>query len=439
MGADWHKASSISSGRRAPFEELSSSSESSESDSSSSSASSFDEVLSSSLIDLGPHEDLKLPPTELLRVRHAISTFITNLYKISTLIRWNPSPHDRLIKAAKIDISSYEPFDQQHVREKFPMANDRLIERLGKANSQRRRYFKYRENHRQWLSLPTENSISESKSLETSKLGEESTPSKIEEVQPVSYQLSETHRANSFSVKASTAASTFIPSQPLKPFNLVQVDQESDPETRKTHDSDSSTNHDHLRIPAPRQILESSDFECPFCFHIFRLKSTKKWDRDKEWKRHLFKDLQPYICTSGDCAESYTMFERRRDWIRHETRFHIREWCCNVPEHEVFSDKKKFKLHMDLLHPEFCNDLQMDTVIEMFQRPMESATVKCPLCLNNGQGALTIGAFEKHVARHLESLALFALPRLDVSETRSLGSVVTLNPSKTSSYTSENR
>lgn len=321
------------------------------------------------------------------------------------------------------------------------MANARLIERLGKANSQCGRYFRYRENHRQRLSLPAENTTSEPKFFATMRLGEIGSyaPSKPQEPQLVSNQPSEADPAKTFSIKPSTAASTFIPPQPPKPFDLVQVDQESDTGTRTTYESVSSTDHNNLHVPGPPQISENSEFECPFCFHICRLRSTEKWRREREWKRHVFKDLQPYICTSGDCAESYTIYERRRDWIRHETHFHRREWCCNVLEHEVFSDQEKFKLHMKQLHPEFGNGSQMDTFIEMFQRPLESATVECPLCLNNGQGALTLRAFEKHVARHMESLALFALPRLDVSETGSLGSVFTLNSSKTGSCTSENR
>ncbi|KAI4215965.1 MAG: hypothetical protein LQ351_001461 [Letrouitia transgressa] len=108
-------ASSIFSGGKAPFEELLSSSESSESEISGSSASSADEALSLISTNFAPCEDSELPQTELLQLRQAISTFISNLYKISILIRRNPTPHDRLFKAAKIDISSYEPFDQQHV------------------------------------------------------------------------------------------------------------------------------------------------------------------------------------------------------------------------------------------------------------------------------------------------------------------------------------
>ncbi|KAL9611924.1 MAG: hypothetical protein Q9167_003447 [Letrouitia subvulpina] len=94
---------------------------------------------------------------------------------------------------------------------------------------------------------------------------------------------------------------------------------------------------------------------------------------------------------------------------------------------------------MNQLHPDSCNGLHMNNAIEMFQRPLESATAECPLCLNSGRGALTIGAFEEHVARHLESLALFALPHLEISETRSLGSVGTLDQSATGSYNSKNR
>jgi hypothetical protein len=46
------------------------------------------------------------------------------LYKLSITIR-NPSPHDRLVKAASVDTSFYEHWDIQHVKNKFPAAKVR--------------------------------------------------------------------------------------------------------------------------------------------------------------------------------------------------------------------------------------------------------------------------------------------------------------------------
>lgn len=48
---------------------------------------------------------------------------------------------------ASTDASHYEPYDIGHVYMKFPQASRGTVERLGKAISWRRGYFKYREAH----------------------------------------------------------------------------------------------------------------------------------------------------------------------------------------------------------------------------------------------------------------------------------------------------
>ena len=44
---------------------------------------------------------------------------------------------------------------------------------------------------------------------------------------------------------------------------------------------------------------------------------------------------------------------------------------------------------------------------------MESTLASCPLCFAEGSRDLSVKRLEKHLARHLEALALFALPRND--------------------------
>ncbi|KAI5782533.1 hypothetical protein FPQ18DRAFT_382474 [Pyronema domesticum] len=49
----------------------------------------------------------------------------------------------------KIDMSQYEIFDINHVKEKHQLSEDKdyLAERLGKANTKRRQILKYNEKH----------------------------------------------------------------------------------------------------------------------------------------------------------------------------------------------------------------------------------------------------------------------------------------------------
>lgn len=73
---------------------------------------------------------------------------IRSLYKFSALLR-RPSVHEKYIRSALKDSysSCFVPWDQAHVRNKFPRASEVLVRRLGLANTRRRQQLKYWENH----------------------------------------------------------------------------------------------------------------------------------------------------------------------------------------------------------------------------------------------------------------------------------------------------
>ena len=50
-------------------------------------------------------------------------------------------------------------------------------------------------------------------------------------------------------------------------------------------------------------------------------------------------------------------------------------------------------------------------VLELCERPMETTLSFCPFCRTFDEKGFNPRQLEKHLARHLESLALFALPR----------------------------
>jgi len=76
-----------------------------------------------------------------------INHIITCLYKFSNAIR-NPAPTDKLRMYSEIDVTHFEYFDQQHVKEKFPGAAEFLLERLSRANTRRRQILKYHDERR---------------------------------------------------------------------------------------------------------------------------------------------------------------------------------------------------------------------------------------------------------------------------------------------------
>ncbi|KAF2122661.1 hypothetical protein BDV96DRAFT_481253, partial [Lophiotrema nucula] len=92
------------------------------------------EDLSDSESDLSEDE---LPPvsgedgtTELQQLMSNVAEIITCLMRLSVAIR-NPAPHNQFKESTHIDTSYFEDFDVQHVRGKFPDAEDYLVHRLG--------------------------------------------------------------------------------------------------------------------------------------------------------------------------------------------------------------------------------------------------------------------------------------------------------------------
>lgn len=93
-----------------------------------------------------PDETLYNHDKELKQVFIQIGGVIDCLLRLSVTIS-NPAPHDRFKSRATGQLGYYESWDIQHVLAKFPHIDTKLAERLGRALTQRRKYFKYREDH----------------------------------------------------------------------------------------------------------------------------------------------------------------------------------------------------------------------------------------------------------------------------------------------------
>ncbi|KAI8157329.1 Myosin-1 [Colletotrichum sp. SAR 10_70] len=100
--------------------------------------------------DEEPLDDLEME-TEMEQITLDITELVDCLLRLSVSIQ-NPAPHDRFMSSTFTDASAYEDFDIQHVQAKFQDIDESLAQRLGKAMSRRRQYFKYREAHHQKLS-----------------------------------------------------------------------------------------------------------------------------------------------------------------------------------------------------------------------------------------------------------------------------------------------
>jgi hypothetical protein len=177
--------------------------------------------------------------SELTQILCGIIESINCLFRLSVSIH-NPFPHDRLKKASSTDASHFEPFDIDHVRTKFATASDTITERLGKANSRRRQYFKYRQLHHQKLASGLDD--------------------------------------NEKHIVESTEASSLPPGLGLRDLILPELrEAETDSVVSDTSYATSSTTPGQQKVLALPAGAQDRPFECPFCFMMISVSSKRQW------------------------------------------------------------------------------------------------------------------------------------------------------------------
>lgn len=159
-----------------------------------------------------------------------------------------------------------------------------------------------------------------------------------------------------------------------------------------------------LRVDVPSRPRgdggrELEQFECPYCL------ITQYISNDRRWKKHVFEDLQPYVCTYGDCNTYDQFFESRDAWFTHELQHHRTKWFCNFDKHPEHDSEENFLSHMNVVHNQNFEGEQFSLVKGMFRRPRKNLAGTCNLCGRDSK------RLKSHVSRHLQQMAMFALPR----------------------------
>ncbi|CAF3485991.1 unnamed protein product [Fusarium graminearum] len=312
-----------------------------------------------------------MPGTEVAQIVQNVSDVVNCLLRLSVAIR-NPAPHDRFMSFSSSEASHYEPFDIQHVKNKFGEIEPFLADRLGKAISRRREYFKYRESHHLKLKQGLD-SVEED--------GAESTV------------------ASSLPLHAKAAG-----------FNLDAMDEDgaSNSGLTQTSFASSRADSDKLSVPPLPKEAEDGPFECPFCYMMITASSIDSW------KRHVLADLRPYVCLWEDCTAPGMEFTRRYEWMLHEMQNHRKAYNCPCSCGMTFRVRSQCKDHINKTHPKTFPTSQLDTMIDLNARPMnEKEGSICPLCQEN---ISSMKDYQRHVGRHQEQLALFALPSLPTDD-----------------------
>ncbi|KAM5342085.1 hypothetical protein ACJ41O_015116 [Fusarium nematophilum] len=323
------------------------------------------------------NQDEDSDKSEVERILDEISHVVDCLLRLSVTIR-NPAPHDQFLsRAGEGVVKSFVYWDAKHVRDKFTNVDADLANRLGRAMARRRQYFKYREEHK-------------------SRLAEGLDEDEVE-----------------FGERATTIASS-LPEHLKQKFEGTEAgdaqfaildDSRSDASgtTYATLSPDST----RLRVPPIPKAHSEGSFKCPFCHMIVSI------DTRHAWKKHVFRDLRPYVCLSQACPTPDHLYLRRSDWATHMKREHWKAWYCPFGCPEEFDSAKGFQNHIKTAHKHDVSPENIHMLENLSSRPDGAkAGGQCPLCCD-----LLVGSekhYEKHVGQHLEDLALFTLP--DIGE-----------------------
>jgi hypothetical protein len=123
--------------------------------------------------------------------------------------------------------------------------------------------------------------------------------------------------------------------------------------------------------------------------------------------RHFYNDLKPYICLFQDCTFGSTRYGTRSAWIEHIRHVHGQVWRCCFGCIEVFGSREGFEKHMHLEHSPHFRLEELTGLANMCEKHVltDDAT-RCPICK---EFTGNIRSRYRHIARHLENLALLSM------------------------------
>jgi hypothetical protein len=295
-------------------------------------------------------------------------------------------------------IEEYAKCDRQHILEILSCLGKTapdgpchyLIDRLSCANTLRRQHFGYWRRRRRKLKIVQSPSdipiVSVTKKVQINLFG---TPG--EAAKPVQ-------------ASTRTVSSKPYTASELDPTRINFEDERSNVSVSEYYPSASAPDNEFVVWPAPPSKLQGKKhFECPYCFTL----CTSGYLEKRAWKAHLVRDLRPYVCTYEKCVDADRLYDTRSDWILHETSSHRQIWRCLKHANLIFQHLKDYEYHLqeEHLHEE---QLRSSQLLKAGESTSELPDRPCPFCHAELSSAVLL---QEHIARHLERIALFALPR----------------------------
>lgn len=211
------------------------------------------------------------PVTESSDLQLSINESITSLLRLSVQVH-KSSARSKFAKSSLHQNYAVGP-DISHVRDFFPhaAANDALVERLGKANAQRRQWLWYRRRHREKLSVDF--SAQEEERLLLANAVEDGDYDDDDDDAPAAVSPVDSAPSNSAPSLAETKATTFrsratptaISRSVIADSMFARSSRAADDETR-------------LMVPAPpHDLVLGQPYFCRYCCKVVEISGKNAW------------------------------------------------------------------------------------------------------------------------------------------------------------------
>jgi len=130
---------------------------------------------------------------------------------------------------------------------------------------------------------------------------------------------------------------------------------------------------------------------------------------------HIAHDLSPYICIFSECNSPYSLYTTKEQWLAHMTVHHsVARWFCSTCSldqdnngESIFATESEYQSHMLEHHSRAFGPSDLPLLTELAEQ-QTIEPISCPLCINDHSLALV--EYDDHIAKHLHSFSLRALP-----------------------------
>ena len=292
----------------------------------------------------------------------------------------------------------------------FPSATQTLLTRLGWANWRRRRYLKSLQEQRK-PGMP----FSKGKTRNLSRI--KASPLRDVAVDAFNFQKPglkadsppsrpRLHASTVWVAPSDTGASSvdddIFSKVALTAYGSATSVAETDPQVKQ------------LSVPKPPIPLDPGQmFICPYCHDDLDI--GVNITNNNDWESHVFRDLEPYMCTFDDCLRAEKTFGASDDWFRHELQTHriMKVWVCQACVKE-FTTAEAFETHLQKHHGNISGPSQLAMMVSLCVKHSATRLKEelCPLC----PVKLNTKDLKDHIANHLEQLALTSVNGDDSTE-----------------------